>query len=45
MTQIQLIDAQAIVLSAACTRDDGAVFPVIAKLKGGAGGNVCKTGQ
>ena len=43
MTQIQLTDTQAVVLSAACARDDGAVFPVTAKLKGGAVGNVCKS--
>jgi len=43
MTQIQLTDTQAVILSAACTRDDGAVFPVTAKLKGGAVGNVCKS--
>ena len=40
---IQLTDTQAVVLSAACARDDGAVFPVTAKLKGGAVGNVCKS--
>ena len=43
MTQIQLTDTQAIILSAACARNDGAVFPVTAKLKGGAVGNVCKS--
>ena len=43
MPQIQLTDTQAVVLSAACARDDGAVFPVTAKLKGGAVGNVCKS--
>jgi len=43
MTQIQLSDAQSIVLSAACARDDGAVFPVTTSLKGGAVGNVCKS--
>ena len=43
MTQIQLTDIQAVVLAAACARDDGAVFPVTAKLKGGAVGNVCKS--
>ena len=40
MTQIQLSDAQAVILAAACARDDGAVFPVTASLKGGAVGNV-----
>ena len=43
MPQIQLSDPQAIVLSTACARDDGAVFPVTANLKGGAVGNVCKS--
>ena len=43
MTQIQLSDAQAIILSTACAREDGMVFPVTASLKGGAVGNVCKS--
>jgi hypothetical protein len=43
MTQIQLSDAQLVILSAACARDDGAVFPVTTTLKGGAVGNVCKS--
>ncbi|MCI5078729.1 DUF3489 domain-containing protein [Oricola sp.] len=43
MTQIQLSDAQAVILSTACAREDGAVFPVTANLKGGAVGNVCKS--
>ena len=43
MTQIQLSDTQAIILSAACARDDAMVFPVTASLKGGAVGNVCKS--
>ena len=43
MTQIQLSDAQAVILSAACSREDGMVFPVTASLKGGAVGNVCKS--
>jgi len=43
MTQIQLSDTQAIILSAACARDDAMVFPVTANLKGGAVGNVCKS--
>jgi hypothetical protein len=43
MTQIQLSDAQSIILSAACARDDGSVFPVTTSLKGGAVGNVCKS--
>ena len=40
---IQLTDTQAVILSAACAREDGAVFPVTASLKGGAVGNVCKS--
>lgn len=43
MTQIQLSDTQAVILSAACARDDAMVFPITAKLKGGAVGNVCKS--
>lgn len=43
MTQIQLSDAQAVILSTACAREDGAVIPVTASLKGGAVGNVCKS--
>ena len=43
MTQIQLSDTQAVLLSAACARDDAMVFPITAKLKGGAVGNVCKS--
>ncbi|UPH71211.1 DUF3489 domain-containing protein [Abyssibius alkaniclasticus] len=43
MTQIQISDAQAVILSTACAREDGAVFPVTASLKGGAVGNVCKS--
>ena len=43
MTQIQRSDAQAVSLSTACAREDGAVFPVTASLKGGAVGNVCKS--
>ena len=43
MTQIQLSDAQAVILSTACAREDGAVFPVTTGLKGGAVGNVCKS--
>jgi hypothetical protein len=38
-----LSDAQAVILSTACARDDGAIFPVTASLKGGAVGNVCKS--
>ncbi len=36
MTQIQLSDTQAVILSAACARDDGCLLPVTAGLKGGA---------
>jgi len=43
MTQIQLSDTQAVILSTACAREDGAIFPVTASLKGGAVGNVCKS--
>lgn len=43
MTQIQLSDTQAIILSAACARTNAMVFPVTASLKGGAVGNVCKS--
>ena len=43
MTQIPLSDTQATILSAACARDDGIVFPVITTIKGGAVGNVLKS--
>jgi hypothetical protein len=43
MTQIQLSEAQSAILSTACAREDGAIFPVTAGLKGGAVGNVCKS--
>ena len=43
MNQIQLSDTQAVILSAACARGDGTVFPVTTGLKGGAVGNVCKS--
>ena len=43
MTHIQLSDAQSVILSDACAREDGMVFPVTASLKGGAVGNVCKS--
>ena len=39
----QLSNAQTAILSTACAREDGAVFPVTANLKGGAVGNVCKS--
>ena len=43
MTQIQLSKAQSAILSAACARGNGIVFPVTTSLKGGAVGNVCKS--
>lgn len=43
MTQIQLSDAQAVILSTACAREDGAIFPVTANLKVGAVGNIFKS--
>jgi len=43
MTQIQLSDAQSIILSTACARATGLIFPVTSSLKGGAVGNVCKS--
>ncbi|MCL7465550.1 DUF3489 domain-containing protein [Phaeovulum sp. NW3] len=43
MTKIQLSEAQAVILSTACAREDGSIFPVTANLKGGAVGNVCKS--
>ena len=43
MNQIQLSDTQAVILSAACARDDGMVFSITTNLKGGAVGNVCKS--
>jgi len=43
MPQIQLSQTQSIILSAACAREDGMVFPVTASIKGGAVGNVCKS--
>ena len=39
----KLSDTQAIILSAACARDDGLIFPITAKIKGGAVCNVCKS--
>lgn len=40
---MQLTEAQRSVLEPACAREDLCVFPVLAKLKGGAVGNVCKS--
>jgi hypothetical protein len=42
-TMTQLSDTQAVILSTACAREDGMVFPITANLKGGAVGNVCKS--
>src|SRR4029077_5693254 len=39
----QLSDSHLIVLTAACQREDRCVFPVTAKLKGNAAGNVLKS--
>ena len=39
----QLSDSQLIVLTAACKRPDHCVFPITAKLKGNAAGNVLKS--
>lgn len=43
MTTMPLSDTQTIILAAACARDDRLVFPVTARIKGGAVGNVCKS--
>ena len=43
MSQIQLSETQTVILSTACARDDGLIFPVTAPIKGGAVGNVCKS--
>jgi hypothetical protein len=43
MYQIELSETQTIVLSGACAREDGLVFPVTANIKGGAVGNVLKS--
>jgi len=43
MNQIQLTDIQAVILSAACAREDGLIFPITSKVKGGAVGNICKS--
>jgi hypothetical protein len=39
----KLSDSQLVVLTAACRREDGCVFPVTSKLKGNAAGNVLKS--
>jgi len=33
---VQLSDTQTVILRASCARDDGLVFPITAKIKGGA---------
>lgn len=43
MTTMPLSDTQTVILAAACARDDRLVFPVTARIKGGAVGNVCKS--
>lgn len=43
MHHIQLSETQTVILSTACAREDGLIFPVTAKLKGGAVGNVCNS--
>lgn len=43
MIQIQLTDSQTTILSTACARQDRMIFPVTARLKGGAVGNVLKS--
>jgi len=43
MHQIELSQTQTIILSGACARDDGLVFPVTANIKGGAVGNCLKS--
>ena len=43
MTQIQLSETQTVILTTACAREDGLIFPVTAPIKGGAVGNVCKS--
>ena len=43
MHQIELSETQTIVLSGACARDDGLIFPVTTNIKGGAIGNVLKS--
>ena len=38
-----LTDTQSLILSTACARASGLIFPVTANLKGGAVGNICKS--
>ena len=37
-----LTDTQSLILGTACARENGLIFPVTTKLKGGAVGNICK---
>ena len=39
----QLSDSQLVVLTAACQRSDRCIFPITARLKGNAAGNVLKS--
>jgi hypothetical protein len=43
MNTMPLSDTQTVILAAACARDERLVFPVTARIKGGAVGNVCKS--
>ncbi|MDN2578735.1 DUF3489 domain-containing protein [Aquibium sp. ELW1220] len=43
MNTTPLSDTQTVILAAACARDERRVFPVTARIKGGAVGNVCKS--
>jgi hypothetical protein len=43
MQQIELSQTQTTILSRACAREDGLIFPVTANIKGGAVGNVLKS--
>jgi hypothetical protein len=43
MTLIQLSNTQSIILSAACAREDGLIFPVTTSIKGGPVGNSLKS--
>ncbi len=43
MSLIQLTNTQSIILSAACAREDGLIFPVTASIKGGPVGNSLKS--
>lgn len=43
MTQVELSATQRLILTTACQRQDRSVFPITAKIKGGAVGNVAKS--